>query len=99
MWGEIATGPTRPTDQTDRVHKYVTLGVTLHRLGGQPAELGSENVGIDVTKWAESIGEGIRARGHSWIAQPEITDSERYIVWTHQERRMKWQRYGTQEIV
>ena len=47
MWGEIATGPDRPTD---REHIYVTLGVTLHRLGGQPAELGSENVGIDVTK-------------------------------------------------
>ena len=44
MWGEIAT------DQTDRGHNYVTLGVTLHRLGGQPEELGSENVGIDVTK-------------------------------------------------
>ena len=47
MWGEIATRPDRPTD---REHKYVTLGVTLHRLGGQPEELGSENVGIDVTK-------------------------------------------------
>ena len=64
MWGEIATDRPDLPDQTDRVHKYVTLGVTLHRLGGQPAELGSENVGIDVTKRAESIGEGIRARGH-----------------------------------
>ena len=50
MWGEIATDrPDRPTGP-DREHIYVTLGVTLHRLGGQPAELGSENVGIDVTK-------------------------------------------------
>ena len=75
MWGEIATD--RP-DRPDRGHKCVhivsTQYVTLHRLGGQPEELGSDNVGIDVTKWAESIGEGIRARGHRWIAQPEITD-------------------------
>ena len=90
-------------DRTDRGHKCVhivsTQYVTLHRLGGQPEELGSENVGIDVTKWAESIGEGIRARGHRWIAQPEITYTERDTSVTHQKRRMKWQRYDTQEIV
>ena len=83
MWGKTPTDrPTDQTDQTDQtvdtnvstVDTYVsTQYVTLHRLGGQPEELGSENVGIDVTKWAESIGEGIRARGHRWIAQPEIT--------------------------
>ena len=41
--------PDRPTDQTVDTN-VSTQYVRLHRLGGQPAELGSENVGIDVTK-------------------------------------------------
>ena len=51
----------------------VTLHVTLHWLGYLHRSWRAETTGIDVSQRAESIGEGIRPRGHRYMAQPETT--------------------------
>ena len=59
-------GPARPCHS-------VTLHVTLHWLGYLHRSWRAETTGIDVSQRAESIGEGIRPRGHRYMAQPETT--------------------------
>ena len=61
--------PARPA----RPRYSVTLHVTLHWLGYLHRSWRAETTGIDVSQRAESIGEGIRPRGHRHMARPETT--------------------------
>ena len=54
--------------------------VTLYRLGGVGVWWWGETAGIDVTRRAESIGEGISSRGDAYMPQPEITPVSRNVT-------------------
>ena len=60
--------------QTLRVWpEWMQDSVTLQWLGYLHRSWRAETTGIDVSQRAESIGEGIRPRGHRHMAQPETT--------------------------
>ena len=51
------------------------FSVTLPRMVHAQRWVESETQGIDLTRRAESIGEGIRSRGHLEVVHPDITPS------------------------